>query len=165
MASTLSSTAVHRIITLVLYAPIGESEKKNAYYSAFHVLPDVNRKWKAIFILYVGIKPAPPLDYLDSLELALVLKGQLDDEDIRAIFAHGKPLKFWGCPQLLASKIVEAFTELPEEPAHLDVTITALSCLAATTPSEAWPQAYRTHLPCHACTSVESVEERRVTEE
>ncbi|KAH7708697.1 hypothetical protein AAVH_24023, partial [Aphelenchoides avenae] len=55
----------------------------------------------------LGHKPAPPLAYLNSFELALVLKGEVDDADACFIFAHGKPMEFWGCPRLLVSKIVE----------------------------------------------------------
>ncbi|KAH7720598.1 hypothetical protein AAVH_11929 [Aphelenchoides avenae] len=92
--------------------------------------------------------------YLDSLELAFALKGQVDEEDVRAIFTHGKPLKFHRCPPLFVSKIVEAFTELKKEPTHLDVTIThGLGGLRGRRPSEAWPQVYTTHLPCHACSN------------
>ncbi|KAH7716020.1 hypothetical protein AAVH_16576 [Aphelenchoides avenae] len=154
MASTLSHSAIHRIISLVLGGP--------KWYPSY-TLKDVHSKWKAIHDLYTDVRPVPPLDYLDSLELALVLKGQVDDEDVRDIFAHGKPLKFWGCPPQLVPKIVEAFRELHEEPASLDVTITALHGLGATSPSEAWPQVYATHLPCSACSSVQTIEERRIT--
>ncbi|KAH7716715.1 hypothetical protein AAVH_15897 [Aphelenchoides avenae] len=98
MASTLSHSAIHRIISLSLGGP--------KWYPSY-TLTDVHSKWKAIHDLYTDVRPAPPLDYLDSLELALVLKGQVDDGDIRYIFAHGKPLKFWGWPPQLVPKIVE----------------------------------------------------------
>ncbi|KAH7707464.1 hypothetical protein AAVH_25285 [Aphelenchoides avenae] len=100
--------------------------------------------------------------YLDSLELALDLKGKVDDEDVRAIFAHGRPLNFSRCPRLLVSKIVEVFTKLQKEPAYLDVTVTAASGFVLTRPSEAWCQVYITHLPCHMCTTIETVEKRGI---
>lgn len=134
-----------------------------------------NSAWKAIYKLYFDIKPAPPLDYLFSLELALILKDEVDDEDVRAIFAYGKPLVFWACPGLLIPQIVgvsddtcgtdltnrlQAFSELHQEPSCVDVTITPLFGLGPITPSEAWPQVYTTLLPCHACTTVGTFEER-----
>ncbi|KAH7704729.1 hypothetical protein AAVH_28076 [Aphelenchoides avenae] len=70
-------------------------------------LERVDDAWKSIFKLYMSSEPAHPLDYLDSLELALTLKGEVDDEDVRAIFAQGKPLEFWSCPPMLVSKIVQ----------------------------------------------------------
>ncbi|KAH7707827.1 hypothetical protein AAVH_24941 [Aphelenchoides avenae] len=100
--------------------------------------------------------------YLDSLELALVIKGKVDDEDVRDIFAHGRPLNFSRCPRLLVSKIVEAFVKLQKEPAYLDVTVTAAYGFVLTRPSEAWCQVYITHLPCHTCTTVETVEKRSI---
>ncbi|KAH7696611.1 hypothetical protein AAVH_36317, partial [Aphelenchoides avenae] len=127
-----------------------------------HLLDLVNSKWNAVYKLYRNIEPAPPLHYLDSLELALVLKDEVDDADVRAIFACGRPLEFWGCPRLLVSNIVEAFNALQDEPTYLDVTITALFELGSKRPSEAWAEVYRIHLPCYACTSVESVEERSI---
>ncbi|KAH7712498.1 hypothetical protein AAVH_20153 [Aphelenchoides avenae] len=111
------------------------------------------------------IKPAPPLDYLNSFEMALVLKHEVDDEDVDAVFAHVRPLEFWGCPRLLASKVVEAFVTLQSEPAYLDVTITALPFLGVMRSSEAWPLVYTTHLPCSACTTVETVEGRAIPQD
>ncbi|KAH7720600.1 hypothetical protein AAVH_11931 [Aphelenchoides avenae] len=125
--------------------------------STLPVLPRVNDKWRAIYKLYR--EPAPLIGYLDSLELALVLKGAVDDADVQAMFAHRKPLEFWGCPRLLVPKIIEAFRALQKEPTYLNVTITALSFLGVTRPSEAWPRVYRTHLPCYACTTVQTVDE------
>ncbi|KAH7712682.1 hypothetical protein AAVH_19987 [Aphelenchoides avenae] len=154
--------------------PTGKRKKIKAQREPW--LKFVNGEWEAVYELYRNMKPAPPPDYLDSLELALVIKGKADDEDARAIFAHGKPLEFWGCPRLLVSKIVEAFSELQEEPECVDVTITALSRFGAARPSdatalagfgaarplEAWPQVYTTYLPCYACTTVEAVERRSI---
>ncbi|KAH7708711.1 hypothetical protein AAVH_24039 [Aphelenchoides avenae] len=94
------------------------------------VLEAVNSKWKAIYHLYKRNKPAPPLTYLSSFELPLVLKVEVDDEDVSAIFAHGKPLEFWGCPRLFVSKIAEAFSALRTEPAYFDVTILCATALA-----------------------------------
>ncbi|KAH7715164.1 hypothetical protein AAVH_17438 [Aphelenchoides avenae] len=94
-------------------------------------------------------------------QLTLALKGEADDEDVRAIFAHGKPLHFWSCPRLLVSKIVEAFKELHEEPACVDVTITACAGHGANSPSKAWAEVYTTLFPCHACTTLETVEAPR----
>ncbi|KAH7662454.1 hypothetical protein AAVH_22955 [Aphelenchoides avenae] len=167
MASTLSPSSVHLIISLVEdeNRPTGPnyslpSRPLPARYP--HVLQHVNHKWRTIHELYRNIKPAPPLDYLGSPELTLVLKGQLDDADVHALFAHGKPLQFWGCPQLFVSKIVEAFNALQEEPTYLDVTISALSGLGATISSDAWPQIYTAHFPCHACTTVQTVKGRSI---
>ncbi|KAH7695351.1 hypothetical protein AAVH_37591 [Aphelenchoides avenae] len=127
-----------------------------------HVLQHVNRKWRAIHELYGDIKPAPPLDYLKSFEMALVLKGVVDDDDVRAIFAHGKPLKFWGCPRLFVSRIVETFIGLQERPVYLDMTLIALSGLGATVSSDAWPQVYTAYFPCHACTTVQTIKGRSI---
>ncbi|KAH7697460.1 hypothetical protein AAVH_35456, partial [Aphelenchoides avenae] len=128
------------------------------YCHAEHELQQVNSKWKTIYKLYMGIKPAPPLDSLDCLELALILKGQVADTDLGPIFVHRKPLGFWGCPPLLVSKIVEAFLGLHNDPIYLDVTITDITGLGTTRPSEVWPQAYTAYLPCYACSTVETVE-------
>ncbi|KAH7720595.1 hypothetical protein AAVH_11926 [Aphelenchoides avenae] len=99
--------------------------------------------------------------YLDSLELAFALNGRVEDEDVDAIFKYGKPLKFHRCPPQFVSKIVEAFTELKKEPTDLNVTIThGLGGLRGRRPSEAWLQVYTTHLPCYACSTVETVKIR-----
>lgn len=113
MTSTLSYSAIRQIIDLVVYGPVDWKADKNAFAPHQRMLPlymrkYVNNAWRAVFELYVDLEPArPPLAYLNSLELPLVLKGQADDEDVRALFAHAMPLEFWGCPRLLVSKIVE----------------------------------------------------------
>ncbi|KAH7712496.1 hypothetical protein AAVH_20151 [Aphelenchoides avenae] len=147
MASTLSLSAIHRIIFLVEYDDSSTRKRKKAI---------------VVHKLYSDIKPAPPLAYLNSFELALVLKGEVADADACFIFAHGKPMEFWGCPRLLVSKIVEAFTALHDEPTYLNVTITALHDFGTMCPSEAWSQIYSTHLPCNACTTVETAEGRSI---
>ncbi|KAH7708709.1 hypothetical protein AAVH_24037 [Aphelenchoides avenae] len=134
--------------------------KKKRFWNAPYELQRVNWKWITIYDLYMGAKFTPPLDYLKSFELALVLKVEVGDADVRDIFAHRKPLVFWGCPRLLVSRIIEAFGELHREPAYLDVTITALSRFAplgSRGSSKVWPQVYKTHLPCYACTTVKAV--------
>ncbi|KAH7708699.1 hypothetical protein AAVH_24026 [Aphelenchoides avenae] len=125
-------------------------------------LERMNFKWAVVYDLYRNIAPAPPLGYLDSLELTLVIKGAVDDADVRAIYSHGRPMEFWGCPRLFVSKIVEAFIALHEEPTYLDVTITVLHGYGAMRPSEAWPQVYKTYLPCYGCNTVKTVEERSI---
>lgn len=111
MASTLSASAIYRITFLVENDDRRTCENAGLRtipgYCYEHDLQRVNSKWKTIYKLYAYVKPAPPRDYIDSVELALVLKGQVDDADVRTIFAHHKPLEFWGCPRLLVSKIVE----------------------------------------------------------
>lgn len=102
MASTLSPSAIHHLICILL-----ERQSHRPRWYPTRVLRSVNSKWKAVYELYMNLNPAPPLDYLDSLELALILKGEADDVDVRAIFSHGKPLEFLDCPRLLVSKIVE----------------------------------------------------------
>lgn len=109
MSSTLSPSAVYRIMFFVI-----PDKEKNDYITrdprvAYYPdnLERVDDAWKSIFKLYMSSEPAHPLDYLDSLELALTLKGEVDDEDVRAIFAQGKPLEFWSCPPMLVSKIVQ----------------------------------------------------------
>lgn len=98
MAFTLIPSAVHQIIFLLENddLPTADDEYKRAY----------DLRWRVIDQLYKDVTPAPPLDYLGSRELALFLKSDVDDEDIRAIFEQGKPLQFWDCPQLLVSKIL-----------------------------------------------------------
>lgn len=109
MASRLSPSAVYRIMFFII--PDNEKDDyikrdpKLLYYA--DVLERVNDTWRAIYKLYMSSEPAQPLDYLNSLELALALKDDVDDEDVRAIFAQGKPLHFWSCPRLLVSKIVQ----------------------------------------------------------
>lgn len=110
MTSSLSPSAIHRIIFLVENDDRPISKMKKTFptrWIAEFVLEAVNSKWKAIYHLYKRNKPAPPLTYLSSFELPLVLKVEVDDEDVSAIFAHGKPLEFWGCPRLFVSKIAE----------------------------------------------------------
>ncbi|KAH7720594.1 hypothetical protein AAVH_11925 [Aphelenchoides avenae] len=153
MASTLSPSAIHHLICILL-----ERQSHRPRWYPTRVLRSVNSKWKAVYELYMNLNPAPPLDYLDSLELALILKGEADDVDVRAIFSHGKPLEFLDCPRLLVSKIVEAFRELTEEPQFLDMRIITLPAFGAMRPSETWPQVYTSYLPCYACTTVETVE-------
>ncbi|KAH7716019.1 hypothetical protein AAVH_16575 [Aphelenchoides avenae] len=150
MASTLSPSAIHRIISLVLGGP--------KWYPSYEIT-SVHSKWKAIYDIYTDVRPVPPLDYLDSLEMTLILKDQVDDKDVHTIFMHGKPLKFWGCPRLLVSKIVEAFRELREELSCLDITIASLPLCREVRPSEAWPEVFTTHLPCYACSTVETVQD------
>ncbi|KAH7709775.1 hypothetical protein AAVH_22972, partial [Aphelenchoides avenae] len=104
MSSTLSPSAVYQIIFFVL--PTGKN-KKYSRGNRLAFQTRVNKTWKAVHKLYLGIKPAPPLSYLNSFEMGLVLKDQVNDADVKAIFAHGKPLKFNGCPRRLVSKIVE----------------------------------------------------------
>ncbi|KAH7694096.1 hypothetical protein AAVH_38863, partial [Aphelenchoides avenae] len=162
MASTLSQSAINRLIFLVENDDRLTDKRKKTKERREPWLRFVNDEWKAVYQLYRNMKPAPPPDYLDSLGLALVIKGEADDEDVRAIFAHGKPLGFWGCPRLLVPKIVEAFSELQQEPECLDVTITALPGFGVMKPSETWPQVYTTYLPCYACTAVEAVERRSI---
>ncbi|KAH7709760.1 hypothetical protein AAVH_22957 [Aphelenchoides avenae] len=163
MASTLSSSSVHRIIALVEKDDDEYSQPRLSLPSRYPYMPEyVNREWMAIYQLYISNKPSPPLDYLKSFEMALVLKGQIDDADVRAIFAHGKPLGFWSCPRMFVSKIVEVFSEMHKEPEFLDVAITALDAFGAARPSEAWSQVYRTHLPCYACSMVDTVEARSI---
>ncbi|KAH7718038.1 hypothetical protein AAVH_14549 [Aphelenchoides avenae] len=166
MSSALSFSAIRRIIFLVENddRPTKQRNKSRTAKpkpprSHRFKPPLVHSRWCAVYVLCKDIEPAPPLDYFSSLELALVYKGEVDDEDVRAIFAHRKPLEFWGCPRLIVSKIVEAFSKRQEEPAYLDVTITALEGFGAMRPSEAWSQVYRTHLPCHACTTVQNVQQ------
>lgn len=174
---------MHRIFFLVKNDDRPSNEKKKTLWEfaadAGYTLQKVNSKWAAVYELYMETEPAPPLDYLHSFELTLVLKGDVDEEDVRAIFAHGKPLVFWGCPQLLVSKTVavvdrhlkhsyhnsrfQAFRELLEEPTYLDVAATTLHVHGAMTPSEAWSEVYTTHLPCHACTTVATVEQRSIS--
>lgn len=102
MASTLSPAAIHHLICILL-----ERNSHHRWYPT-RVLKSVNSKWNAVYKLYMNLDvPAPALSYLDSLELALVLKGEVDDEDVHAIFSHGKPLEFLGCPRFFVSKIVE----------------------------------------------------------
>ncbi|KAH7673135.1 hypothetical protein AAVH_42386, partial [Aphelenchoides avenae] len=155
MASMLSPSAVYRIIFFV--QPTIEEKKKRTP----HPLQRVNDAWKAIHNLYMTIEHAQSIDCHDSLELALALKGEVDDEDVRAIFVDGKPLQFLSCPPLLVSKIVEAFEELQEEPACVDVTITACPGHGANSPSKAWAEVYTTLFPCHACTTLETLEAPR----
>lgn len=114
MSSDLSFSAIRRIIFLVENddrpadrTKKGRTAKPTWPLSIRFTLQQVSNKWWTVYELYRGIKPAPPLDYLHSLELALVHKGKVDDEDVRAIFAHPKPLEFWGCPRQLVSKIVD----------------------------------------------------------
>lgn len=114
MASTLSPSAIHRIIVCLDSDDcpvVAETERGAAHILAFptsrYVLTNVNSTWKAVYKLYRDVGPQPPIDYLNSLELALGLKGRVTDEDVRAIFAYGKPLEFWGCTFQLVSKIVE----------------------------------------------------------
>ncbi|KAH7705872.1 hypothetical protein AAVH_26918 [Aphelenchoides avenae] len=126
------------------------------------MLQYVNSNWNAVYKLCMHIEPAPPLHYFDSLEPALVFKDEVDDADARAIFACGRPLQFYGCPRLLVSKIVEAFTALKKEPACLDMTIFALYFVGVLRPSEAWSQVYTKHLPCYACTTVETVKGKTI---
>ncbi|KAH7712510.1 hypothetical protein AAVH_20165 [Aphelenchoides avenae] len=126
------------------------------------MLQSVNIKWEAVYKLCMHIEPAPPRHYFDSLEMALVLKDEVGDADARTIFACGRPLQFYGCPRLLVSEIVEAFTALEKEPECLDVTIFALYFVGVLSPSEAWSQFYTTHLPCHACTTVETVKGKTI---
>ncbi|KAH7680289.1 hypothetical protein AAVH_41336, partial [Aphelenchoides avenae] len=176
MTSNLSPSAIQRIIFLAVHDDRPTCTRRGlrptprrveawktlpGHYTA-HLLDLVSSKWYAIYRLYRDIEPTPALDYLDSLELSLVLKDEVDDADVSAIFACGRPLQFWGCPRLIVSKIVEAFSELQEEPTYLDVTITALCGLGVKRTSEAWTQVYRSHLPCYSCTTVEAVEERSI---
>ncbi|KAH7707959.1 hypothetical protein AAVH_24797 [Aphelenchoides avenae] len=163
MTSNLSPSAIQRIIFLAVHddRPTCTRRALPGRYTA-HLLDLVSSKWNTICKLYRDIDPTPALDYLDSLELSLILKDEVDDADVSAIFACGRPLQFWGCPRLLVSKIVEAFSELQDEPTYLDVTITALFGLGAKRASEAWTQVYRSHLPCYSCTTVEAVEERSI---
>ncbi|KAH7710792.1 hypothetical protein AAVH_21923 [Aphelenchoides avenae] len=139
MAFTLIPSAVHQIIFLLENddLPTADDEYKRAY----------DLRWRVIDQLYKDVTPAPPLDYLGSRELALFLKGDVDDEDIRAIFEQGKPLQFWDCPQLLVSKILATFNKQQKELVYLDITITALPGFNASRPSESWPKAYSQHLP------------------
>ncbi|KAH7696425.1 hypothetical protein AAVH_36504, partial [Aphelenchoides avenae] len=169
MSSALSFSAIHRIIFLVDNDE-RSTKQRNKSLTAKPKPPQSHRfkphlvhsRWCEVSVLYKEVKPAPPLDYFHSLELALVYKGEVDDEDVRAIFAHGKPLEFWGCPRLIVSKIVEAFCKRQKEPAYLDVTITALQGFGALMPSEAWWQVYRTHQPCYACTTIQTVQRRSI---
>lgn len=106
MASTLSLSAIHRII-LVVNDDRPRYNLKNMLLRPEYELQQVNKEWGAVHMLYTLMKPAPPRNYLDSLEMSLILKGVVNDEDVRAIFEHGKPLAFWGCPRLLVTKMVE----------------------------------------------------------
>src|SRR5687768_11344706 len=108
MASTLSPSSIHQIIALVEKDDDDYSQPPLSLPSRYPYMPEyVNRKWMAIYEFYISNKPSPPLDYLKSFEMALVIKGVVDEKDVRAIFAHGKPLVFWSCPRMLVSKIVE----------------------------------------------------------
>ncbi|KAH7709801.1 hypothetical protein AAVH_22928 [Aphelenchoides avenae] len=151
MSSTLSPSAVYQIIFYAL--PTGK-KKKYSKSNRLALQTRMNKMWKAVHKLYLNSEPAQPVGYLDSLELALALEGQVNDADVQAIFAHGKPLEFYGCPRQLVSKIVEAFSALQTEPAYLDVTINDTYGYGPTRPSEALSQVYKTHLPCYACTQL-----------
>lgn len=115
MASTLSHSAIHRIMFLVENYDLHISQKEMTDASSLlppprRYVPELERmnfKWAVVYDLYRNIAPAPPLGYLDSLELTLVIKGAVDDADVRAIYSHGRPMEFWGCPRLFVSKIVE----------------------------------------------------------
>lgn len=102
MSATLSPSAVHRIICLVLDAPI-----VNQWYPPRVLMTCVNNVWTTIYKLYMRLNPPLPVDSLGSFELGLVLKGEVDEEDVGAIFAQDKPLEFWGCPRWIVTKIVE----------------------------------------------------------
>ncbi|KAH7701414.1 hypothetical protein AAVH_31451 [Aphelenchoides avenae] len=104
-----------------------------------------------------------------SMERRLLLKNALGDTDMQDVFAHGKPLVYDGedYPRLFVPKIVEAFQHLKEEPAFFDITIavprknvgpwcTNKVPISMVHPTEVWPQAYHSYLPCATCTTVEA---------
>lgn len=109
MASSLSPSAIRQIMFLVENddRPTRNGKEQRTPRNSEYELMPVNSKWRKIYLLYMDIKPAPPLVYLDSFELGLFFKGEVDDADVRAIFARGKPLVFWGCPRLLVPNIVQ----------------------------------------------------------
>lgn len=97
MSAELSDFAIRRILKVL------DDARPNPYEGGAEAAGEVNQRWSVIYRLYFVIEPTPSLDYMRSAEFTLALKGY----DAGAIFAHGKPLVFEECPDLLGARLVE----------------------------------------------------------
>ncbi|KAH7717660.1 hypothetical protein AAVH_14941 [Aphelenchoides avenae] len=109
MSSKLSPYAVHQIIYFLENDDRRcRTVKKTSAAPTMQYVRKVDKTWKRIYTHYFLHNPPPPMDYLRSLELMLFVKKDLDSEDMRAAFRHGKPMVFDAdIPRLLVPKIIE----------------------------------------------------------
>ncbi|KAH7717634.1 hypothetical protein AAVH_14915 [Aphelenchoides avenae] len=110
----------------------------------------VNGTWDYVYAHYFIHDSPPPMDYLRSLELALSLANDLDNDPMRTLLKHGKSLIFErDRPRLIVPAIIEAFQQLKEEPSFLDVTLSnSFRSWTGDMALEAvWPQAYIDYVP------------------
>lgn len=117
MTSSLSPAAIHRILCFMESGDRGKNAGRTPVAPRGRYLWRVSPKWARIYRLFFE-QPAPPLGYLQSLGLALSLKDALDDEDLRAIFEHTKPLEvqqYYWQQQPIVPAVVEVRVSFPQE--------------------------------------------------